>query len=236
MKILIVVLVLAGSFLLIHITGNIIKLLIKRYHKWRFLGKILPLVELIVGLVVVFWTINFLFKNKSYYSILVISIIVVFIGFLSWFLIKDLIAGYVFRLQNNLRPGTEIQLGRSKGRLLSMHATHIIIETGDGKTVKIPYSRISNEIVSEQPEETIADDSVLTLRLNSCINIQETEEEIRKAILNSPWRLLYRDPVIKLKSQNENFSEFEIQVKTRNNKHLHYLYNSLVKKFEGKQR
>lgn len=232
MKIIIVVLIFAGSFFLILLTGNVIKFLTKRHLKWKFLFRLFPLIELAIGLFVILWSINFLFHAKSYYNILLICLAVIFIVLLSWFLLRDLVAGYIFRMQNSFRPGAEIQLGKSIGRLLSMRATHIIIETGDGRTVKIPYSLISNEIVSEQREETIAEDSSFTLRFSCKKNIQKTEKDIRKAVLNSPWRLLHREPVIKLKSENEDSFEFEIQVKTRNKKHLQYLYNSLLIKFK----
>ncbi len=233
MKLLIAALVIAGTFFLIRLTGYLNKFLIKRHLKWKVLPRLFPLFELIVELSVVLWTINFLFQSKSYYNIIVIGIIIIFIGFFSWFLFRDLIAGYIFRIQNNFRSGIEIQLGETSGRLIEMRATHIIIETSEGKTVKIPYSRISSEIVSEQPAESITEDSVLTLQVTNNKSLPETEEKIRKALLNSPWRLLHREPVIKLKTQNEKHFVFEIQVKTRNRKHQQYLYISLLKQFEA---
>ncbi len=233
MKLLIATIVLAGTFFLIRLTGYLNKFLIKRHLKWKVLSRLFPLFELIVGLSAVLWTINYFFQSKSYYNIIVISIIIIFIGFFSWFLFRDLVAGYIFRILNNFQPGIKIQLGATSGRLIEMRATHIIIETGEGKTVKIPYSSISSEIVSEQPAESITEDSVLTLQVTNNKNLPETEEKIRKALLNSPWRLLHREPVIKLKAQNEVHYVFEIQVKTRNKKHQQYLYSSLLKQFEA---
>ena len=232
MKILIAAIILTGTYFLIRLTGNLLKFLFNRHLKWKFLLTLIPFLELILGLSAVLWAINFLFQTKSYYNILMISIVVIFVGFVSWFLLRDIVAGYVFRIQNNFRPGAKIQLGTTIGKLLSMNVTHIIIETGDGRTIKIPYSRISGETVSEQHEEIIAEESSLILRLISSKSLNEIEDDIRKAIMNSPWRLLHREPIIKLKSQNGEYFEYEIRVKTRNKKHQQYLYNSLLKKFE----
>ena len=69
--------------------------------------------------------------------------------FLAWFVVKDFIAGIVFKVQNDLQANNNIQFGKITGIIKSQHLTHMKVETTTGQVIKIPYSRLNQDIISE---------------------------------------------------------------------------------------
>lgn len=232
MKILIAIAIVSASLILIRITEMLIRYFVGRRKRLKFLIRLFPLFELVTVAIIIFKLIDYLFSKSSYYEVIVISLIIIFIAFISWFLIRDLIAGIVFRTGNNFRSGSAVQFGNDKGKLLHMRASHIIIETREGKTIKIPYSRIANELISEHSDEGVREDSILIVRMPKSNAWNETESALRNILLNAPWRLLGSDPHVELIAEEEEFYEVEIHVKTRSSKYVENLFALLSRKFE----
>ncbi len=232
MKVLIVIASVIGTILLVRIVEMLLRFFVGNRQRMKFIIRYFPIFELSAALLIIFWAVDYLFSAKSYYQTIMLSLVISFLALISWFVVRDLIAGIVFRTQNNLNRGSLVQLGNIAGKLLHMYATHIIVETNEGKTIKIPYSRLTNEIISEHSEEGARDDSVLTLKVNKKASWKETESELKNILLNTPWRLLNSELKIKLLSEQDNYYEVEIFVKTRSKKHEENLYALLADKFE----
>ena len=227
MKVLVVITLIVGTFILIRITEMLLRFFIGKRQKLKFIIRYFPIVELITTLSITFWAIDYLFSAKSYYQTIILSLIISIIALVSWFVARDLI----FRIQNNIRSGSSLQLGNIEGKMLRMGAAHIVIETNEGKIVKIPYSKVANEIVSEQPEEGVREDSELTLKIIRNKNWKEVEAELKNVLLHSPWRLINTDPRIELLSEEEEYFKIQIFIKTRGKKHTEQLRTYLLTRF-----
>ena len=166
MKILIVVIIVLSAFIGLRIIKLLIKRLAKKYAVWKKLLTLLPLAGFIIWLIILFWAVNYLFQDKSYYNVIIISIIVVLSLTIGWFLLKDIISGIIFRIQNNYSYGEFVQFGKISGRLNEMQLTHISIHTIDDKSIKIPYSRLSNEIISLRLEKKSYEHNRFTMNVN----------------------------------------------------------------------
>lgn len=232
MKILVALAFVIAALALIRIIEMLIRYFAGKRQSLKFLIRFFPLFELVSVLIIIFNAIDYLFSESNYYKLIVMSLIISFIAFISWFLIKDLIAGIIFRTGNNFRSGSAIQIGETKGKMLKMRATHIIIETHNGKTVKIPYSRVANETISEHSEEWVRADSLLVIIIAKNMSWRETEMKLKNILLTTPWRLLGSKPLIKLRTDEGQFFEVEIQLKTRNSKYVDNLFLLLSRKFE----
>jgi hypothetical protein len=231
MKILIVIIVALAAFIGLKILQLLIKRLAKRYVSWKKWSNIMPLAGLIVWLIILFWALNFLFQDKSYYNVIIISIIVVLSLTIGWFFLKDIISGIVFRIQNDYSYGEFVQFGEITGRLNEMQLTHISLHTMDGKSIKIPYSRLSNEIISLKLETKSYEQNKFTIKINKKYQKKEIEDFIIAALNKSHWRLGYTLPQVKFLNEDQNYYLFEIQVQVRNQKHLDYIKNTLTKRF-----
>jgi hypothetical protein len=228
MKIIIVVLIGILVYVILKAINTLSIYINKKYAKWTRKLNLIPAVEFISWLVFIFWAIDFLFKNKMYYQYLVISIVIIVVVFLAWFVVKDFIAGIVFKVQNDIQSNNKIQLGKITGTIKSQHLTHIKVETGTGQVVKIPYSRLNQEIISEISDATTDEEFRFQVQTKKAKSKQDTEDHIRFLIINSPWSNINKSPLIKLISEDEDFFTFEVLINTLNYKHMRQLEKSVT--------
>lgn len=232
MKTIIVLVVIGCVFAGMEIIRLLIRQLVKRYSGWKKLADLMPLAGLIIWLVVLFWLVNYLFKYKSYYNIIVTSIIVILSLATAWFFFKDLIAGIFFRTLNNYSQGEFVQFGKISGRFNEMHLTHISMHTEDGRSIKIPYSRLSNKIISLKPETRSFENNRVVIHINKIYPKDETETTMYNLLNSSPWRIGTLMPQVKFVGEDNDHYSYEIQVKTRNQSHLDHIKNNLQGRFE----
>ncbi len=231
MKLIIVSVVIVSAIILMRIFLFFIKLLVKKYSDWKKFLNILPLAGFILWIFILLWAVNYLFGDKSYYQVIIISAIVILTLAFGWFFLKDLVAGIIFRLQNNYTNGEVLQIGEISGRLNKMLLTHITIDTNNDNTLKIPYSRLSNEIISQKSQTKSFENNRFTLSTNKKLSQKDTEDAIGTILKNSPWHIGYRLPASKLLNEDDKHYHFEIQLQVRNEKHLLHVKNVLLKKF-----
>ncbi|MCF8368867.1 MAG: mechanosensitive ion channel [Bacteroidales bacterium] len=228
MKIIIVLLIGIAVFLLLKALNATNNYFAKQFAKWTQKINLAPAVEFIVWLIFIFWSIDFLFKNKLYYQYLVISIVIIVVIFLAWFVVKDFIAGIVFKVQNDLQFNSHIQLGKITGTIKSQHLTHLKVETSLGQVVKIPYSRLNQEVISEILDSSMVEEFKFQVQSGKGKSKQEIEDMIEFLVINSPWSSSNSSPIIKLISEKEDKFTFEVQVNTLNHKHMRQLEKSIT--------
>lgn len=233
MKFLVIFIVAAGTAILVRVFEIIIRAIIGNRQRLKFVTRFFPVFELLIGLALIFWAVDFLFSGKSYYFILVVSLIAVVVALISWYIFRDVLAGVVFRVQNNLPRGASIQLGNISGRMLQLRSSHIVIETEEGRTIRIPYSQATNEIISEQQEKGVHEDSTIKLRIPNKTNWSQLEIQLKNTLMNTPWRLIRSEPVVHLISEEKNFFQVEIHLKTHSKKHENNICQFLQNKFGG---
>jgi hypothetical protein len=214
---------------------KVLKLLLKRAGESSKFGKKIaayePLISLFAWVGFIFWSVNYLFYDKSYYNFIVFALIVLIILSLSWFFVKDFVAGIAFKVQNNYAAGDNVQFGKISGRLDNLFLTHVSVYTSEGKLVKIPYSRLSNEIVSHKSKDGHTGHNKFVFKVPKSRDLVEIKENLYTLLINSPWRIPGKMPVINLKSEMNDGYEFEIQFETRTEQHLNFVVSSLRKKF-----
>lgn len=232
MKILIVALVALSMFLLL----KVIRLSIERINKSNRLRKqirvIEPVLTFLFWVIILFWGLKFLLEEKSYYPLLLFSIIIILCLALGWFFVKDFIAGIIFRIQNDYSIGEMVQFGNISGKVYSILATHICIQTPEGKIIKIPYSRLSNELISQKPDFKALEQHKYTLRVSGKgQNSKEISEKLLQTMLLSPWIMGQKSPMINFLGEDHDTYTFEIMAYTRNEKHFGYLISMLKDHF-----
>ena len=231
MKIIVVFTVVLITLLILKFASILAKKFSKKYRIISELKRLIPVISPVVWVIVGFWSVKFLFQDEIYYNLVMSSTIVIISALLGWFFIKDFIAGIVFRLQNKFTKGDYIQFGELSGHLESMLLTHIVIQSKDNKLLKIPYSRISSEIISEKMETKSFEESKFIIETSKTETVKNTTLAIRKMLLASPWLIINYDPEVKFISESELSFQFEICVQARNSTHINYVKEALNKKF-----
>ncbi len=98
--------------------------------------------------------------------------------------------------------------------------------------VKIPYSRLNQEIISEISDSATIEEYKFQLRVEKTRTKQETEEYIKFLILNSPWSNFNKKQIIKVISEDETTFTFEVLVNALNNKHSRQLEKSIMEQMD----
>lgn len=226
----------AAVVLFISIALRYTSLIIRRIKESSQFGKKLhvlePVLSLLVWIIVIFWGVNFLFGEKPYYNFIIFALIALVFASISWFFVKDLMAGIAFKLQNEYLPGDIVQFGQISGKLNELLLTHVSIYSNDGKLVKIPYSRLSNEIISQKSVGGSFNQNQYLLNVPKKYSVEKTREILLNLLINSPWRIRKKAAAVYLKAETSEAFDFQIQVETRNEKHFNYLITILKRRFD----
>ncbi len=220
MKIIIVILAATLVFLGIRIIRLGIKYLLKLRPGLDFPGKILIVTEFLIWFIFVFKSTDFLFREKFYYQYIVVSYIVIFLGFFTWFFMRDIFAGFIFRIKYSFKTGTYISAGDKSGQIKSQQLTSIKLKTNDGLILNIPYTRIINEVITELGFRGTPEEHIMQLQADFSMSRTNAEELIRTALLNTPWSSLKEEPIIRFVKENEKGYFFEITLFSVKMKHI----------------
>lgn len=231
MKTIIVLSLFIGTYFSLKFLQLALKGLSKKYNLLKNLNRLFPIIVSIIWIVLIFWSAHFLFKLKSYYDIVVISIVIIISAFTGWFFIKDFIAGIVFRLQNDYTEGDILHFNDTGGIISSLSLTHVMIISNDDQMLSIPYSRISNEITIQNAKITALDNNTSLIITDKKNDVKTTLNNIYKEITTSPWRIPNKKPAVRFIGEDNSNYKFEIKVEVRNKKHLNNIIEQVEQKF-----
>lgn len=232
MRILIALAIVIVSAILINSFKLALDKLLLRYKLAKRVYKVLPIVELLFWMALMFWIVNFLFGDYTFYNLLVASLMFVALLFVSWYYIRNFIAGIFFRLQNKFTIGDIIQFAEITGNIKTLTSSHLVMEAKEGQVMRIPYSKLSNEIISEHTDLNTFHESKIKLKTGTSLGVEPTREAIVSSILLSPWQKLNRKPSVKFIAEEDGLFVFDVNVSTKNEKHLGYLISALKTEFE----
>lgn len=212
---------------------RILELITKKMQLSRIMrshtGKFLVAAEISAWLVYVVWALFYWLSAKSYFPYLIYSLVVVLVLLFSWFILKDIIAGIVFRFQGSHDPGSQFSVKEISGRIRKIGLTHLYILDDAGAVVRIPYSRLSSRIISE----TRGTEDAHT-RISFTIGIpsdgDNIPEQIRHILLNCPWISPRSEPVIRIVRKNEGQYEIDVLANLAGKDRLTYVEKYLKRK------
>lgn len=223
MKIIIAFLAALLVFLVMKAFHLLLKRLFYRFPGLGFLANVVVAMEFVVWLAYAFWVTYYLFREKFFYHYLFYALILIVAVLLGWFLLRDIFAGIVFKVKYNLKTGTHIRAGSYSGNIKSQHLTHLKIKTDDGQMIRIPFSRINHEVVTELSHPEALQEHKLRLRVDSSISKAQAENLIRTAVLNTAWSNPKEEPSIKFLQENEKGYVIEVMFFSMSTRHVQYI-------------
>jgi len=227
MKIIIAFIVAALLFLLLKVFRLGIKQLQNLYSGLKLMDNIMVAVEFLLWLTYSFWVIYFLFREKFYYRYLVYALILMIVVFVSWFLLRDIFAGIIFRIKHNLRNGSYIKTGDYSGQIKSQRLTCLEIMTSDNRLLRVPYINLVNGVISEAAGRGPVEEHVIHVKVNSSVGRKNAESLIRTAWLNTPWSNLNEDPSFRFLMEDESGYFYDITLLSKNLKQVKNIEMSL---------
>jgi len=228
MKILIAFLIATLVFLGLKVIRIGLKSLLNRHSGLYFINNILVALELVIWFVFIFWTTSFLFSEKFFYKYLVYIIMFIIAAFFSWFMFRDIFAGIIFRIRHNLKTGSYIKAGDFSGQIKSQKMSYIKIKTIDNQLLRVPYSKVIHEAITEMTYPEDLEAHLIHLHVDSSVGKVSTAESfIRSSVMNSPWSNFKEEPAIKFLKENENGYLFDIKLIAVTTKQMKYIQMAL---------
>lgn len=232
MKIIIVLITGAGIFISVKILAFLLAKRNLKHIYWKKLRQAFPLIEIIIWTIYGFWITEFLFKENTFYPYITGGLVLIIAALTAWFFFRDVFAGAIFKIQNDLNKGDYIKTGSISGQIKSVNLTSIEIISDEGQTIKIPNSKLSQDLISGMNTPEGLEEFNIHLEVDKRFTKQEIEHKIKYEIANSAWSNFKNPPVIKLHNDNGKTYTYDVLVYTLNHQHFSAVEKTLKEKLE----
>ncbi len=207
-------------------------------HRVSWLQKIrpsVPAVSFIAWLLYALWIVHSRLSGSSLYPFIMLLCFALLAALFAWFVLRDVIAGTVVSCRKQFPVNHRIRFRDLSGKIIDRGVTHITVRTDNGDIARIPYSRLSGEIVPERPEETASD----YFRIHLIIPKESSPEELQTVLTRDvryiPWAAAGTAPIVQLKEQTEDACNFEILFKCLNSRHAARVERMLRNKYSSRK-
>lgn len=194
-------------------------------------SKVFPVVELMIWLIFLMRQLDvFMQQNQMIaYSLMIILFAIVLL--LSWFGLRDIAAGIIFRAAGRFAPNDMVVINKYKGRLQNYHLMTIEVETDSGETIFIPYHKALNKSGVKSDPADILGHYTFTLNVAAQKELKQTIHDIRTTIINMPWTSGKSDPKINIVEVGNKNYKLDITVYSIEKIYLFKIENTLQQKY-----
>jgi hypothetical protein len=205
----IVALLFAGFRLLSFVAGKLNVLPQKMRHQ---IGFLLPIVELVVWVAVLLWMVSAIYVSKNYFVLLSMAILFALLAVPLFYLIRNFIAGIIFRIQNKLMPGMYINLEGIAGVVKRTGHLGLEIEDRQRNIRVIPYYTIRSASILRQGNNPHLEKVTLCFTLPVTGPIRELSNKLQREVLMTPWVAVSQPPAIESISHEEGKIQVDVGV------------------------
>jgi len=199
----------------------------------ELLTRNLPATELVVWIAFLMWATQLLYhQGKIITFVPVIALIIILIS-LGWFLIRDLIAGVIFKSHKHFRLNDQITVSGVSGKIVSLGLHCIEIEDTHGHVTALPYSLATGNIITRAhtSQNLLSHTFILKIKPVTGADSFQIIQSIRDTILTLPWSSQRKDPRITIDSQTESLITVSITVFSVNEIYLKKIESHMEEKF-----
>ena len=231
MKAIIVLAVGFSLYLLLRGFSTSLRLLFKIKSKFIPWQRVIPVAHVVVLLLYIFWAMDFLLSEKSYYPYLLTAIVITICLLVGWFLLRDMVAGAVLKAQGVVAVGGHLRVNNYSGTINELGLLRVKMETDNGQHVSIPFSQLDTSLTStvatdaEQPDSSFQ----YTIRFDNDAPLDDLADILRNELLSLPWVSPRKPPAVKWLRQLGDQPEFEITCYLLNQRHALLTEEALAK-------
>jgi len=180
------------------------------YRNW--LRRTVPLVEGLVWFIFILIGLNRLTIASFWSSLAIVLICLITLIWVSWYALRDIIAGIIIKTEGAITVNDRIQLKEVTGQIKRMGYRIMEMETDTGETVNVPFSKVSGalQIKSNPGEKMKSHRFELISKNDNKIPANELLRLVQKVAYNAPWSSLKKAPQVKLLKEAEGHKYFEI--------------------------
>jgi len=223
--------------LLLHLIRFLIPYIAKNRGLKNWLQKYFSLFELFVWILLGLWFLPYLMEKHHFAGYGLAFILFAIFVWISWFGIKDLVAGFIFKSNSDLNINEHIRIGNFEGSIVKMGYRSLTLDTASGNFVNLPYSQILNESIVRISSSEIRHSISFELQTNKVENIQKISNEIAAQIMMHPRSSLVEKPKVELISEQADHLLFKVKIFAIENQFLSVIEEDLrnwVSRYNGK--
>jgi len=148
------------------------------------------------------WAIERLFAEKSFQPVLLGGVALALAALFVWFLLRDVVAGIIFRTKHPNVLNHHLSVGNMKGKVIGLRSTTLQIQTDSGEQLSFPYSKIAGESITEFARSKTLDRFHFALPVEGDEDPEVLNRELRKELLLIPWVNHHIPPTVRLSSSD----------------------------------
>jgi len=209
----------------------LIPIFFKKKHRRKTVEKFFPIAELTFWLAFFGWAIEYFLAHNQLFA-LGVFVILIFISFwISMYVLKDIIAGVVFKAGGMFSLHEMVAIGDYKGKICNFGQQSLELETEAGQTIFIPYSVAMKAVkLKVGQSESLAGHS-FELKIPKKKELEKLTTDLKTSILNLPWSSLNKMPVIKLSDNSAQQYTLKLTVYALDEKYFYRIESYLREKY-----
>jgi hypothetical protein len=178
-----------------------------------YIKRYLPILEMLGWSVITLWVIDVLFAVSAFNLYLKIAVIILVFAFVSWFVLRDFIAGVQVKTRFNLVKGQKLYYNKINGEIKKLGFLALGLKADNGSDLIIPYSNIDQKEIRLNYLEEGDSEARFTIDLDIKYDEQETIEKLIEIINNSAWCSHKSKPAVMVIDENKTTKKYEITFK-----------------------
>ncbi|MCG8309523.1 MAG: mechanosensitive ion channel [Cytophagales bacterium] len=196
-----------------------------------FVNRYFPLLELGFWSVFSFWAIALLFDGSQFFNYVIHLLLALAVILFFWFFLRDYIAGILLKTRYNLSYGQYLKSGLVRGVIKKIRLLFIEIQTDDGSTCMMPYTRIDRRSIELDIRESQGGESLIRVFLDGRLDESVTSRKIRQLVINSPWCAHKSHLRVHVKESKAGIKTYEISCKTNTERGSKRIKELIERKF-----
>ena len=201
----------------------------------KLVAKNILLGELLTWILFLIWAANSARHRNPILSLSITGILLFVLFWVSYFGLKNIIAGVFFRYQENYAIGDHYQNNEYSGRIIEFKLFALRLESKEGQIISIPYGKLVNKVSTHQEVGKTITAYTFELSTSKEKERQEITQEIKNTLLSMAWISTHRTPEIHQLKTNESTYLFNISLFAINNDYALKTEQILKSKFSAEK-
>jgi len=218
----------AVVFVVLYLIRTFIPLLLQGTINPNKYRKYFTIIELTVWSILLLSGIIFFLKRHLVFAIILIFFLFLLIYWWSRFVLRDYLAGLVFKIENRFTIGEIIEVNGFKGKIKHFYERNLILENEDGKKMLLPYSDLMGNIVSPKNVNETVLNNIFKIKIPSNRSFEEIRNLLKEYILLLPWFVIKYYPDIKLIGEIDNYFVVEITLYSFDESYFQIMQNKIT--------
>ncbi len=187
---------LVSIFVLFRILKYVVPLIFLRGDNRKILTKYLPIIEFLIWLFFIFWTIQYFFLHNQLFGIGLFALFIALSIWGTWFVFRDYIFGLIFKNNRKIVENQSIKIGEYEGTVRKLSFRNLVLECRSGKLLQIPYTKIINEVVLLSDEAEMVSSHSFVMQVLVKKDLDDFIQTLKTQIVNLPWSSIKKIPKI----------------------------------------